>query len=71
VQLGLVLLLTFAPGILGLLVLAAGRGYTAEIRPELLPAILAGIFQLVLSWTPVLVIGYLLVPAGRAGRGSA
>jgi membrane protease YdiL (CAAX protease family) len=60
IQLGLVLLLAFAPGILGLLVLAFGTGDTAEVPSQLVPAILSGMFQLVVSWTPVLVIGYLL-----------
>jgi membrane protease YdiL (CAAX protease family) len=60
VQLGLVLLLAFAPGILGLLVLVLGPQGSAEIEAQLLPAILSGIFQLVVSWTPVLVIAYLL-----------
>jgi membrane protease YdiL (CAAX protease family) len=60
VQLGLVLLLAFAPGTLGLLVLALGPQGTAEVEAQLLPAIVAGIVQLVVSWTPVLVIGYLL-----------
>jgi membrane protease YdiL (CAAX protease family) len=60
VQLGLVLLLAFGPGILGLLALVSGPGDIAEIPSQLVPAILAGIFQLVVSWTPVLVIGYLL-----------
>jgi hypothetical protein len=71
VQLGLVLLLAFGPGILALLLLASGPADTAEIPSQLVPAILAGIFQLIVSWTPVLVIGYLLIRSreGWAGIG--
>jgi membrane protease YdiL (CAAX protease family) len=71
VQLGLVLLLAFGPGILGLVVLASGPADNAEIPSQLVPAILAGIFQLIVSWTPVLVIGYLLARSreGWAGIG--
>jgi membrane protease YdiL (CAAX protease family) len=71
VQLGLVLLLAFAPGILGLLALALGSQVSAEVEAELVPAILSSIVQLVVSWTPVLVIAYLLVRSreGWAGIG--
>ena len=63
------LLLAFAPGILGLLVLALGAGDGTEIESRLLPAIVGAIFQLFLSWTPVLVIAYLLVRSGEGWAG--
>jgi membrane protease YdiL (CAAX protease family) len=56
-ELALVLLLAFAPGLLGLLVLAASGGRTAGGEVRLLPAIVGGIIDLVLQWAPVLVIG--------------
>jgi membrane protease YdiL (CAAX protease family) len=65
-ELGLVLLLAFAPGILGLLVLALGSGDGTEVEARLVPAIVAAIFQLFLSWSPVLVIR-----AADAGQGVA
>jgi membrane protease YdiL (CAAX protease family) len=68
-ELGLVLLLAFAPGILGLLVLALGSGDGTEVEARLVPAIVAAIFQLFLSWSPVLVIAYLLVRSGEGWRG--
>jgi membrane protease YdiL (CAAX protease family) len=68
-ELGLVLLLAFAPGILGLLVLALGSGDGTEVEARLVPAIVAGIFQLFLSWSPVLVIAYLLVRSGEGWTG--
>ena len=67
-ELGLVLLLAFAPGLLGLLLLASsGNGQPVSID-ELGPAIGASIFDTFLSWTPVLVLGYILV---RSGEGFA
>jgi membrane protease YdiL (CAAX protease family) len=67
-ELGLVLLLAFAPGLLGLLLLASsGNGQPVSID-ELGPAIGASIFDTFLSWTPVLVLGYMLV---RSGEGFA
>jgi membrane protease YdiL (CAAX protease family) len=68
-ELGLVLLLAFAPGILGLLVLALGAGNGVEVEARLLPAIVGAIFQLFLSWSPVLVIAYLLVRSGEGWAG--
>ena len=68
-ELGLVLLLAFAPGILGLLVLALGSGDGTEVEARLVPAIVAAIFQLFLSWSPVLVIAYLLVRSGEGWTG--
>jgi len=67
-ELALVLLLAFAPGLLGLLLLAtSGHGQAASID-KLGPAIGASIFDTFLSWTPVLVLGYMLV---RSGEGYA
>jgi membrane protease YdiL (CAAX protease family) len=67
-ELALVLLLAFAPGLLGLLLLAtSGHGEAAAID-KLGPAIGASIFSTFLSWTPVLVLGYMLV---RSGEGYA
>jgi membrane protease YdiL (CAAX protease family) len=59
-ELGLVLLLAFSPGILGLLILALGPQGTAEVEAQLLPSVVSLIFELFLSWSPVLVIGFLL-----------
>jgi membrane protease YdiL (CAAX protease family) len=59
-ELGLVLLLAFAPGILGLLVLALGAAGSSEVETKLVPAVVGVVFQLFLSWSPVLVIGFLL-----------
>jgi membrane protease YdiL (CAAX protease family) len=61
VQLGLVLLLAFAPGILGLLALALGPQGSAEVEAELAPSLIGIVINLFISWSPVLVIGYLLV----------
>jgi uncharacterized protein len=60
-ELGLVLLLAFSPGILGLLILALGPEGTAEVEAELVPSLVSIVFELFLSWSPVLVVGYLLV----------
>jgi membrane protease YdiL (CAAX protease family) len=66
-ELALVLLLAFAPGLLGLLVLASSGGPPQAID-ELGPAIGAALFGTFLSWTPVLVLAYLLA---RSGEGRA
>jgi membrane protease YdiL (CAAX protease family) len=68
-ELGLVLLLAFAPGILGLLILALGTTDTADVQAQLLPAIVSVIFELFLSWSPVLVIAYLLIRSGEGWAG--
>jgi membrane protease YdiL (CAAX protease family) len=60
-ELGLVLLLAFAPGILGLLIIALGPQGSAEVEAQLLPSVVSIVFELFLSWSPVLVIGFLLV----------
>jgi membrane protease YdiL (CAAX protease family) len=60
-ELGLVLLLAFSPGVLGLLILSFGPSGTAEVEAQLLPAVVSIVFELFLSWAPVLVIGFLLV----------
>jgi membrane protease YdiL (CAAX protease family) len=60
-ELGLVLVLAFAPGILGLLILALGPQGSSEVETELVPSVVNVIFSMFLSWTPVMVIGYLLV----------
>jgi membrane protease YdiL (CAAX protease family) len=59
-ELGMVLLLAFSPGILGLLLLGLGPEGSAEVEAELVPSLVSIIFELFLSWSPVLVIGYLL-----------
>jgi membrane protease YdiL (CAAX protease family) len=59
-ELGLVLLLAFAPGILGLLVLALGADGSSEVDTKLVPSVISIGFELFLSWSPVLVIGFLL-----------
>ena len=71
VQLGLVLLLAFAPGTLGLLVMALGPDTPAEVEAQLLPSIVSILFEVFLSFIPVLVIGYLLTRnrEGWAGIG--
>ena len=70
-ELGLVLLLAFSPGILGLLILALGPQGTAEVEAELVPSVVSIVFELFLSWSPVLVIGFLLARnrEGWAGIG--
>jgi membrane protease YdiL (CAAX protease family) len=59
-ELGLVLLLAFSPGILGLLIIALGPQGSAEVEAQLLPSVVSIVFELFLSWSPVLVIGFLL-----------
>jgi uncharacterized protein len=70
-ELGLVLLLAFSPGILGLLLLALGPQGTAPAETQVLPSLVSILFQLFLSWTPVLVVGFLLARnrEGWAGIG--
>ena len=70
-ELGLVLLLAFSPGILGLLLLALGPAGSAEVEAQLVPSLISIVFELFLSWTPVLVIGFLLARnrEGWAGIG--
>jgi membrane protease YdiL (CAAX protease family) len=68
-ELGLVLLLAFAPGLLSLLLAALGDVTNNEPAEQLTPAIVGGIFTLFLSWSPVLLIGYLLVRSGEGWRG--
>jgi uncharacterized protein len=70
-ELGLVLLLAFAPGILGLLILTLGPQGTAEVEAQVLPSVVSIVFELFLSWSPVLVIGFLLARnrEGWAGIG--
>jgi len=71
-ELAMVLVLAFAPGILGLVVLLLGssEGSTKAVV-QLAPAIASGLFDLFLSWMPVMVIAYLLVRSreGRAAIG--
>jgi membrane protease YdiL (CAAX protease family) len=68
-ELALVLLLAFAPGILGLLILALGAGNGTQVESRLVPALVGAAFQLFLSWSPVLVIAYLLVRSGEGWAG--
>jgi uncharacterized protein len=69
-ELCLVLLLAWFPGILGLLVLALGAEGASEVD-ELGPSLVGVAFELLLSWSPFLVIGYLLARnrEGWAGIG--
>lgn len=59
-ELGLVLLLAFAPSLLGLLFLALAPEATGEAETQLLPSLASLAVQMFLSWSPVLVIGFLL-----------
>jgi len=70
-ELGLVLLLAFAPGVLGLLVMALGPDSPAEVETQLVPSVVSILFEVFLSFIPVLVIGYLLTRnrEGWAGIG--
>jgi membrane protease YdiL (CAAX protease family) len=68
-ELGLVLLLAFAPGILSLLLAALGDLSDNGATNQLLPAIVGGIFTLFLSWSPVLLISYLLLRSGEGRQG--
>jgi membrane protease YdiL (CAAX protease family) len=70
-ELGLILLLAFAPSLLGLLFLALGPEATGEVEAELAPSLIGIVIDLFISWSPVLVIGYLLARnrEGWAGIG--
>jgi membrane protease YdiL (CAAX protease family) len=68
-ELGMVLLLAFSPGILGLLLIGLGPQASAEVEAELTPAVVSIIFELFLSWSPVLVIGYLLARSRESWSG--
>jgi uncharacterized protein len=59
-ELGLVLVLAFAPSVLGLLFLALGPQGTAPAETKVLPSLISIVIELFLSWSPVLVIGFLL-----------
>ena len=68
-ELSLVLLFAFLPGLPGLLLalLGASAGSSGGIR-ELTPAIVFSVIDLALAWGPVALLGYLLV---RSGEGRA
>jgi membrane protease YdiL (CAAX protease family) len=70
-ELGLVLLLAFSPGVLGLLLMALGPENSSQVEAQLLPSLVSMIFEVFLSFTPVLVIGFLLARnrEGWAGIG--
>jgi membrane protease YdiL (CAAX protease family) len=68
-ELALVLVLAFAPGALSLLVLAAGAGAQGNGTEQLTPAIVSGLFSAFLSWSPVLLIAYLVIRSGEGMRG--
>jgi membrane protease YdiL (CAAX protease family) len=68
-ELGLVLVLAFAPGALSLLVIALGAGGNNSASEQLVPAIVSGLFSAFLSWSPVLLIGYLLFRNNEGWRG--
>jgi membrane protease YdiL (CAAX protease family) len=59
-ELVLILLLAFAPGALGLLVLLVSGGSNGPPETKLGPATATTVFDLFLSWAPVLVIAYVL-----------
>jgi membrane protease YdiL (CAAX protease family) len=65
-ELGLILLLAFAPSLLGLLFLALGPAAIGETEAEVAPSLIGIVIDLFISWSPVLVIGYLLA-RGREG----
>jgi CAAX prenyl protease-like protein len=67
-ELAMVLLLAFAPGLLGLLVLASSGADQPAAIDRLGLAIGATIFSTFLSWAPVMVLAYLLA---RSGEGLA
>jgi uncharacterized protein len=60
-ELGLVLLLAFAPSVLGLLYLALGPQATSQVEAKVLPSLLSLAIELFLSWSPILLIAFLLV----------
>ena len=68
-ELALVLVLAFAPGALSLLVLAVGNNAQANGSEQLVPAIVSGLFSAFLSWSPVLLIAYLVIRSGEGMRG--
>ena len=68
-ELGLVLVLAFAPSVLGLLFLALGSAGTAQVEAEVVPSLVSIAFELFLSWTPVLVVGFLLARNGEGWAG--
>ena len=70
-ELGLVLLLAFAPSVLGLLIMALGPDSSAEVQTQVVPSLVSIVFEAFLSFTPVLVIGLLLARnrEGWAGIG--
>jgi CAAX protease family protein len=68
-ELGLVLLLAFSPSVLGLLLLALGAAGSADAETGLVPSLVGVVFQLFLSWSPVLVIGFLLARSREGWRG--
>jgi membrane protease YdiL (CAAX protease family) len=68
-ELGLVLILAFAPGALSLLVIALGAGGNNSASEQLVPAIVSGLFSAFLSWSPILLIGYLLFRNNEGWRG--
>jgi membrane protease YdiL (CAAX protease family) len=68
-ELGLVLVLAFAPGALSLLVIVLGAAGTNTAAEQLVPAIVSGLFSAFLSWSPILLIGYLLYRSNEGWRG--
>jgi len=64
-----VLVLAFAPGALSLLVLAVGNNAQTNGSEQLVPAIVSGLFSAFLSWSPVLLIAYLVIRSGEGMRG--
>jgi uncharacterized protein len=68
-ELGLILLLAFAPSLLGLLFLALGPAATGETEAEVAPSLIGIVIDLFISWSPVLVIGYLLARSRESWAG--
>jgi membrane protease YdiL (CAAX protease family) len=67
-ELGLILLLAFAPSLLGLLFIALGPSGGGQAETQLAPSLIGIVIDLFISWSPVLVIGYLLARS-REGWG--
>ena len=68
-ELGLILLLAFAPSLLGLLFIALGPSGGGEAETQLAPSLIGIVIDLFISWSPVLVIGYLLARSGEGWPG--
>jgi uncharacterized protein len=68
-ELGLILLLAFAPSLLGLLFIALAPSGGGEAETRLAPSLIGIAIDLFISWSPVLVIGYLLARSREGWSG--